>query len=226
MKKILTLALLTILFISCSSDDDSGTPLPTAPEAQAQYDNSNYGLYKGVFVGSSGVVVININNNGEVNAKLVIDGTSHDFTTTETVNENSAINGLTFTMGGMSFDFNVGSDGSFPYVNNINMSGHPNAAIEVVKEQSDMLVECFKGTYNGDDSGVFNIIIAGDQITGIGSSNDDGEPFYLDGVKSGNSITGYFDGGGFTGTDNGNSVSGTWENMFEESGNFTGQRKL
>jgi len=226
MKKIFTLVLASILFISCSSDDDSGPSLSNTPEAKAMYDNSSYGIYKGVFVGSSGVVLIDINNSGAIAATVTIDGTSHNFTTTETIGDGDNVNGMTFTSGSMSFDFWVGGDGQYPYVTNINFSGHPDAQIEILKEYSDMLTECLQGSYNGDDTGTFNLIVRGNEVYGLARSNDGGEGIYLDGMMTNNQIVGYFDGGGFTGTKNGNSVSGTWENDLGESGNFSGQRKL
>mgnify|MGYP000851618656 CR=1 FL=1 len=134
MKKIIFLFFIGIVLKSCSNDDDnSGSSLSNTPQAKAQFDNNNYGIYKGVFVGSSGIVLININNEGSLTATIVIDGVPFVFTTTETVTEGTTITGLTFTSGTSSFDFNVGSNGSVPFVSNHNITGHPNASIDIIK---------------------------------------------------------------------------------------------
>lgn len=212
--------------MSCSSDDDSGTSLSNTPEAKVAYDNSNYGIYKGVFVGSSGTVLININNEGEIFAELVIDGNSSTYTTTETVTQGTTIYDLTFTNGSSSFDFYVDANGNYAEVYDISINGHPNASIYVVKEYSDALVECFKGTFNGDDTGVFNFIITDGEINGLGKPNGSTESVELFGIITNNTISGSFEGGSFSGTRNNNSISGSWENSFMESGNWSGSRKL
>ncbi|RZJ29970.1 MAG: hypothetical protein EOO48_06200 [Flavobacterium sp.] len=227
MKKFMMFSLLGLFFVSCSSDDSgSGPELVSSPDAKAAYDNSNFGIYKGVFVGSSGVVFIDINNNGALTATMNIDGTTHNFTTTETTTEGSAINGLTFTSGSMSFDFNVDNTGDSPYLTNMNFPGHPNADVYLLKEYSDALVECYKGTFSGDDSGVFNLIISDGEIYGLAKSDGDDSALEIDGSVTGSNISGTFENGGFVGTKSGNSVSGTWQNIANESGNFSGQRKL
>jgi hypothetical protein len=91
---------------------------------------------------------------------------------------------------------------------------------------SDALVECFQGTYNGDDSGVFNFIISEEEINGLAKSNESSESIELVGIVSNNTITGGFEGGSFSGSRSGNNLSGSWENSFSENGNWTGKRKL
>ena len=63
MKKLLyTFAVLTLIFTSCSSDDSDTNSLSGNADANADYNATNFGIYKGVMVGSSGVVFVNINN--------------------------------------------------------------------------------------------------------------------------------------------------------------------
>lgn len=227
MKKIITLLFIGMLCISCSSDDDnSGPSFSNNPQAKAQYDGNNYGIYKGVFVGSSGNVLINIKNEGVLSATLVIDGVTHNFTTTESVSEGTAISDLTFTSGGFSFDFNVNANGTDPWVSNINFTGHPQADIDVLKELSTALVMCYQGTYAGDDSGVFNMITQSGEVYGLAMSVSDSESIYLEGIISSSTITGEFFGGTFSGTLNGNSISGIWQNTLSESGTWSGIRTL
>ncbi|MFN3967964.1 hypothetical protein [Flavobacterium sp.] len=225
MKKLFFILLTVVIALSCSSDDSSGPALSDTPQAKAEFDNSGFGIYKGVFVGSSGTILININNDGEVFAELIINGNSTTYTTTETIYEDSTIN-ITFTNGSSSFDFYVDYTGYSPEVYNLSISGHPNANIFIVKEFSNTLVECFQGTFNGDDSGVFNLIVYNGSIRGLAKSNDSTESIFLYGSVTNNNLAGSFEGGGFIGSRNGNNISGDWENDFAESGGWSGRRKL
>lgn len=232
MKKLILLLIFGFLALSCSDDDSSGAPLSNTPTAKAEYDNSNYGIYKGIFVGSSGSVLININNDGTVSATIVVDGKTYNFTTTESATENEDISGLTFTSGSLSFDFSVNSDGSDPLVYNIEFNNHPNAEISVIKEDSEHIVKCYQGTFNGDSSGTFNFAISENELYGLAAQNIEGYSIVteLEGTVTDNSIMGYVEEvGTFEGTINGDNVSGTWEsNDLEdpENGNWTGKRKL
>ncbi|TBX69575.1 hypothetical protein EZL74_06780 [Flavobacterium silvisoli] len=226
MKKLFLFLILGALTLSCSSDSSSGSSISNTPEAKSQYDNSNFGIYKGVFVGSSGTVNINVNNDGSIVAILVIDGTTFTYTTTESVTLNSVINGLTFTNGSSSFDFNVDASGNSATITNIVISGHPNANMYVVKEFSDALVKCYTGSFSGDDSGVFNLIVSEGEINGLAKSNSGNESIILQGMETNNVITGSFSDGTFSGNVSGNTISGTWQNISSESGNWSGTRKL
>ncbi len=84
MKKIFTLLLIGIFCIGCSSDSDSdsGSSLATTPSAKVEFDSSNFGIYKGVIIGSTGVITINIKNDGNLKATLVLDGVTSTYTST------------------------------------------------------------------------------------------------------------------------------------------------
>lgn len=226
MKNLLLAVIFGAITLSCSSDSSSGTSLSNTPQAKVEFDNKNFGIYKGVFVGSTGTILFNINNEEGLSVTLTINESTSTCTTTETVTLASAISGLTFTNGSSSFGFSVDSNGDNPTVNNDNISGHPNATIVVLKEFSDSLVKCYVGTFNGDDSGTFNFINEGNVIEGLGKPYDADSSTLLSGILSGTSITGSFEGGTFAGSQNNNNISGTWQNSASESGNWSGTRKL
>lgn len=226
MKKLFFILILGLLLHSCSSDDSSGPALSDTPLAKAEFDNSNFGIYKGVFLGSSGTVLININNDGFLEAILNIDGLTSTYTSTETATLNSAMTGLTFTNGSNSFDFSVTENGGDPTVSNINISGHPNASIKVLKEFHNVLAKCYVGSFSGDDSGLFHVVIVDAVVDGIAKSDDGVSAFNTDGILIGNVITGAFEGGTFSGTSNGNRINGSWQNDLGESGSWSGTRKL
>jgi len=225
MKKVFLTLFFGIIAISCSSDSSSGSSLSDTPQAKAIYDNSNYGIYKGVFVGSTGTVLINIMNEGQISATLKIDGSTKTYTTSGIAVEGESTE-LTFTNGDSSFIFYVNAVGGNVSVDGLNIAGHPNAGIKVIKERSDSLVKCYQGSFSGDTSGTFNFVISGNSLYGLAKENTANYSIQLEGEKSGNSITGYFEGGTFTGTSNGNNISGTWQNDSSESGNWSGNRKL
>lgn len=233
MKNFILLLVFTITLSSCSKDDNNSSPAPedslsTSPEAKVEYDANNYGVYKGIFVGSSGTVYVNINNSGSVSARMVIDGIATAFTTAESVTMGQEISGLTFSNGSSSFDFNVLADGENPSIDNINMSGHPNAAVQMFKEYSFAQIKCYLGTFIGSQSGVFNIATTADGYAlGLAAPTGDPNAIYLDGtIENGTSLTGTFEGGTFIGTINNNEMSGSWQNSVPESGTWSGKRKL
>ena len=227
MKKLLLLLLLPLFLISCSSDDSSSSiKLSNTPEAVVAYDNSNFGIYKGVFVGSTGTILINFMNDGVISAKLTIDGKTYNFTTEDEVTEGE-LTDLHFVSGNMDFYFMVESDGSNPYIDGINIPGHSGAAMYIIKETSEHLVRCYQGTFKGDSSGTLNLIVYENEIYGLAKSSEDDNSSELEGyITENNTIVGYFEGGTFEGTINENSVSGTWMTINEDSGTWSGTRKL
>lgn len=231
MKKIITLAVIGLFFLSCSNDNSSSNPNPLSetPQAKAEFDNSNFGIYKGVFVGSSGVLSVNIKNDNTISAKLVLDGTTHNFTTTENVTQNQDIVGLTFTSGNMSFDFGVHADGSNPIISNIEIEGHTLASIEIIKEESTAIVKCYEGTFSGSDSGVFNVMISNGYIYGLGKSNNDNASGAIFGTVINNAINAIAgDVTTISGIVSGDNISGTWLETDNPShgGTWTGHRTL
>ncbi len=237
MKKLITLLFAITIMFSCSSDsssDSNSNVLATTPLAQAEFDSSNLGIYKGVFTGSSGNITVNIMNDGNVNATLVLDGVSSTFTTTEEVSGNGDISSLTFTSGGMSFDIDISNNGETADVSALNIPGHPNAAMIIVKEYSDIIVKCYQGTFTGTSSGVFNIMTSENNVYGLVYPSGAEDAYYLSGLINETTIlSGVYEngteGGYFVGNLSGNTLNGTWESTEEQdssSGNWSGIRTL
>lgn len=220
--------LLAITVFSCSKKTDKQPTkgdLSDTPIAKLQFDNSNYGIYKGVFVGSSGVILININNDNTISVMLKIDNTPYNFTTTQTIQQNQATT-LNFVNGSNSFTFTVDANGANPTITNLVMNGHPNAAILVLKETSKAIVKCYEGTYTGGDMGTFNTVTYNTVIKGLVKSNSD-QTDVVNGKISGNTINAgtVTTGATFSGTISGNNVSGAWNNSQAGlSGSWSGVR--
>jgi len=221
MKKFLvkTLLSITIIFASCSENDplitinDSAEELPIA---LSQYDNSNYGIYKGVFVGSSGTILVNLNNNGVISVSLTIDGVNYPFTSTESITENEQTE-TTFTYQNNSFSFTVNADGSNPLITNVSIDGHPNASIIVVKENSSYVAQLYEGSYEGidqnNDQGTFNAIVFNGAVYILSKSSVYGSSSYASGSVDGNLVSGASSLGTiFSGNiENDEVMNGTWK---------------
>lgn len=235
MKNYLLKSILSVLsislVISCSKNDSaesSSVNLAQFPSAKSQYDQSNFGIYKGVFIGSSGTIILDISNNvNSFTATLIIDGVTHNFITNQTIQQNQTTT-INFIEGNNSFTFTVSANGSNPNITNLIINGHPNAALLVVKETSTVLIKCFEGTFSGTYSGTFNAIIYGNIIKAITRATSDVAIVTADGTVNNNQINAAgsaSNGAVFVGNLSGNTFSGTWSRTSDNAnGTFTGGR--
>ena len=211
-----------------------GVTLATMPDANVQFDNSNYGVYKGVFVGSSGTIVINLNNNGAITATAIIDHVRFDFTTTDVITLGQAST-IHFVSGVNSFTYSVNASGANPTFSNIILPGHVQPNISVAKETSSNLVVCLEGTYTTTsgpaDHGTWNFIVTGTQMAGIGYSTSGNSQLTLTGTVVNNILNGTATPpppnsiATATGSFNGANSSGTWSNTGTgQTGTWTATR--
>jgi hypothetical protein len=225
-QKFIVLLGLLILHSCSNCDPSTNEKLRNESIAKTAYNNSNFGIYKGILVGSSGIAMININNNGTTNALLTIDGVRLEFRAIEQVTEHQSTP-IRFTNNDNSFDFMVGENGENPTIFNCNFKNYPQVKIQVAKEQSSSPIKCYQGRYTGDDAGIFNYYI--DEKGGIygmakSKYNDDILP--LNGsLNSQNSITGtIIVDGEFEGTISSNFYEGSWQKSQENSGIWYAKR--
>lgn len=173
-RSTLTLAGLIFLVIliihSCKKSDDESTykceTCVTQPEAVAANNTSSKGIYKGVLIGSTGVIKFNImNTDNTIKATLIIDGVTVNLTTTDPwVANQTCTLGFTGTLNGQSVTvkIEVGANGSNPKILSAYIPGHPNLAFLIAKETSVGLIECFEGTYTTTQpsAGTFNMLVS------------------------------------------------------------------
>lgn len=178
-QKLLTVRLFPVVFttmalllISCSKDE--ATPVPAAytcatcnntPDALVANDNDVKGVYKGIVVGSTGTISIDIQNGSNaITATMVLDGVSIALTSSvSTVNGQPYVAPFTGTYNGnpVSITFSVGLGGTTPTMVSSDIPGHPNAVFNLYKETSTSLIEAFEGTYSKPgETGVFNILLS------------------------------------------------------------------
>ena len=196
---LVALVLLSLVLIttSCKKDKEdaySCASCASAPEALAENDNSSKGIYKGFVLGSSGTIKFSILNGGSlITAEMILDGEVINLQSSVTWQAGQAYFApFTGVHNGqvVSVDFSVGASGSTPTVTSINIPGHPNAVIEVIKETSDNQIKCFEGTFSGDDSGGLNVILS-EQLgywTGVAHNSVSGTNTPFNGTLSGNNI--------------------------------------
>lgn len=168
---ILLIATFAIALFACKkSDNNTITPdtrLATAPETKAQYNNTSFGVYKGVVIGSTGTIVFKINNGDNImKGYLTINNTKDTLSTTQTLVAGQAINDVKFTGRISSMSLSVNADGSNAALSNISIVGHSNVTIFIIHENSTKQVFCYEGTYSGNLSGTFN-------CTRVGANNGD-----------------------------------------------------
>lgn len=161
-KKIFALLIpsFAIALFACQKSNTTTIPvteLATAPETKAQYNNTSFGVYKGVIIGSTGTIVFKINNGDNiVKGYLVIDNTKDTLSTTQTLVAGQAINNVRFTGRISSMSLSVNADGSNAILTNISITGHSNVAVLIIHENSNKQIFCYEGTYSGNRSGTFN----------------------------------------------------------------------
>lgn len=168
---IFPIFLLGMFMSSCTKEEGTAavtytcTTCKTTPDALAANDASVKGVYKGIVIGSTGTISINIQNGSStITATMVLDGVSIPLTSTvSVVDGQSYVAPFTGVINGsaMSITFSVAVGGTSPTITSSSIPGHPNAIFLLSKETSTSLIEAFQGTYTYDgQTGVFNIIIA------------------------------------------------------------------
>jgi hypothetical protein len=231
LKTILALTLICALAFSCSKDDSPQSKFTETPTALKKFDGSNFGTYKGVFTGSTGTIVINLNDDNTKSAVLTIDGKEYTYTSTETSTSGQVTVGLTFKNGSSSFDFNVSATGEEPSITDITIVGHPLASIEIQKEYSDKIVKCYVGTavdLGQHNDRPFNFCTSGNTLIGVAYNDDNAALVIIGAVLPNNTFTGIVDYGEATiqGTIVGEKTDGTWVNKAGDKGTFSGKRAL
>ncbi|WP_346320325.1 hypothetical protein [Chitinophaga sp. YIM B06452] len=234
MKNLFSYLVACVMLISCSKDkdkDEAGSNLSNTPTAKSTYDNKNYGIYKGVFVGSTGNILINFKNDGTtLSASLVIDGKSYTYTSNNSTTE-GANSTITFRNNNDYFDFTVNADGSTPTITNIHVNGHSNAVVQILKEESYAQAYCFEGTFTEQGgNGTVNLVIKKNKVEGLFIPADFQVIPPLKGSITNNNITATIGENPnpvatITGIISGNDIKGSWSSD-TGSGSWKAHRTL
>jgi hypothetical protein len=243
MKKVTFILLiipLVVVYSSCkkASKQDEETPVSytctackTTPDALAANDASAKGIYKGVFIGSTGTIKFDVNNAGTtVTALMVIDGVSVTLTSTVTYTAGTAYTApFTGTLNGsaVSINFTVGATGQSPTVTASSVPGHPGMGFVLSKETSTALVEAFEGTYTTSlpEKGTFNIVLSRSlKLWGAAARKENATQITnANGTISGNDL---ITGGQVIGTMTQDALSGKSKDANGSDVTITGKRTL
>lgn len=230
--------LIGILMTSCSKDDE--TPVAsytcltckTTPDALAANDASVKGMYKGIIIGSTGTISINIQNGSStITATMVLDGVSVALTSNvAVVDGQSYVAPFTGTFNGspITMTFSVGLGGSSPTMVSSSIPGHPNAVFVLSKETSTSLIEGFEGTYavTGGEKGVFNIVLSRSLAKFGYVVREDGQTDTDSGSGTINSSSQLLLDGRVIGTITGDALNGSFKDDTNRSVTVTGKRTL
>ncbi len=207
----------------------------TVVVAKPSFDNSNFGIYKGVIGGTgSGTIKLEVYNNSNVaKAYLVLDNVIKDTLTTSTpllqFNQISA----DFSGRIATFNLYIGSTGSNPSISNLVINGFSDMKAQIIKELSNQQVKCYEGLYVGTDNGIFNLASRDTLVLGLVKS--DGKLLQVPtstgkATATNNGFSGSLSNDTFfSGTFINNYVQGTFYNkssFFDLSGTFKGVRTL
>ena len=194
-KQLLIFSILaSVLFASCSDEQttissDTSTDLevaieqidfsPETAEPDSRFNETNEGLYHGVFVtldaGIHAKIWININNDGHYNATVVSNqGDRFRFAGIPTSRE-----GYTFSFVGErgSFDFDV-SDINSPVATNV-IVDNKEAHVTVVKDRAGQRAAAILGTFMSDDDSPLGVISGTWDLITDGTPNPDAFNFPL-----------------------------------------------
>lgn len=227
-----------ILMTSCSKDDE--TPVAsytcmtckTTPDALPANDASIKGMYKGIIIGSTGTISINIQNGSStITATMVLDGVSVALTSNVVlVDGQSYVAPFTGTFNGspISMTFSVGLGGTSPTMISSSIPGHPNAVFVLSKETSTSLIEGFEGNYSvtGGEKGVFNIVLSRSLAKFGYVVKEDGQTDTDSGSGTINSSSQLILEGRVIGTITGDALNGSFKDDNDRTVTITGKRTL
>jgi hypothetical protein len=159
---LLLAGVIMLCSLSCKKDkktEEEETPAftcttcKTTPDAKAENNTSSKGIYKGVVVGSTGILSLDILNTGTTpNATLVINGITINLTSNAVFVAGQAFNAdFTGTNNGQTFSFHfaVEANGNNPAISAPVFPGHTSILVQLIKETSDNQIKCYEGTSEG-----------------------------------------------------------------------------
>lgn len=157
MKKAFTaFVLILAVFVSCSksSNDLATDPFSNSLITKAAYDNTSFGIYKGVVIGSTGTIILRVHNGDSlVKGYLNIDNQKDTLSVSEAVLAGQPISNILFTGSFSSMRLSANADGSEARITDLNISGHPKARVTMMHENSNNPVTCYEGVFTGEVSG-------------------------------------------------------------------------
>lgn len=161
--------------------------LVTAPEARVEEDSRSGGVYKGVFVGSTGYVKI-VMQDGIKSVVVTMDGVTKnlDLITLSPSNWTSGqeLTQAVFAKDNWTVRFSVKGEGGDPDVK-VEIPNHEKIIVTIVKEKSSAQVKVFEGniTYEGKSANsIFNFVVSGELFVGQGRMPGENDVYSMYGI--------------------------------------------
>ena len=231
---------LGVLLVSCSKDKQEDSPYSCTscvniPDALPENDNSSKGVYKGVEVGSSGTLSIDIQNGSNtITAIMTLDGITANLSSSVTyIDGQPYVAPFTGVYDGepITITFSVSLGGGAPTVISSDIPGHPDAVFTVYKETSTSLIEGFEGTYSNSEgeSGTFNILLTRSLNLWAGIAKDNGQGAVandIDGTINANNQLIESENGRVVGNLSGDEISGQFSDGNNHTITISGHRTL
>lgn len=231
--KLLPYVLSALLILGCSEDEKAYecSSCVNTPEASAANDSNGKGIYKGLVIGSSGTIKFDIANSGTTyTATLILDGEAYELWTDEDYDVTTGFQGVfygtLYTTNDIEITIYIDKFGVLT-VGTVVIPDHPTAILAIYKEFSDELVTVYEGTFDGDGSGVFNMIVRGAEwLVRARENGDNGYISFYGSLSSGVMTCMQCGDIEITGKINGDLASGDWSENGGGSGSWKGKRTL
>ncbi len=156
MKKLFTLLFISTMLFSCSQDNEVANPEQEALSfeqklANGDFDNSNLGIYKGLFTTIDGqeraTIFITLNGISDPTVEFRFpDFTKAVVRSSAKTNKGQAVKGMSFNEGDFDFTFKVNADGTNPVIENVTYKGQKGDAM-IAKETSKAPLTPRTGSY-------------------------------------------------------------------------------
>jgi hypothetical protein len=155
------------------------------PEAEARFDDSYRGIYKGVLTSAdgSGMFELNIENSGpsDIILRGSYNGEAFSLQGEERYDPQDEEYSYSFdgTSAGeeisISFRTSVSVSGEIDRRNTSFTAGGEAAHVNIMKESSDSMVKVFEGRYRGESTGTWNYILKDGEVSGYYAGDGEGE---------------------------------------------------
>lgn len=145
--------------IPTNADKDTLATFPSISETKPQYDNTNFGVYKGGISGSSGFVVFRtFHGNNIAKGYLTVDGRKDTLTTQTAIVLGKSIDTVLFIGKFSSMRLTADSNGNNVALSDILIDGHENVTGIIYHEKSVKQVYCYEGTLSRAKTGTVNLL--------------------------------------------------------------------
>jgi hypothetical protein len=229
LKNLLLMASFAPLLVACNKKDDPGIQ-DTKSEAKPLHDTRSGGVYKGVIVGTSGVLKIDVANHSHTLFAVVDCGNFKDTLFSQmSYTVGSALEDVYFSAAGAHLFFSVGADGSNPRAD-LSITDFPHLDVLLEKETSVQPVITYLGTFTGDANGMVHFLVKSQTCQGIALSTNDNQKYQLKGKFQQNKLetdTTIAYGLVYTGSQSESQLQGSWKDIHDlKKGNWQATRTV